>query len=358
MSFERTNIKKMQGYSPGEQPQSGDFIKLNTNENPYPPSPAVAATLQSFAIDSLRSYPPPLADNFREAAANLHQVSRCNILPTNGGDELLRLVVTTFTDKDDTIVITQPSYSLFPVLADVQACNLVEIPLQSDWTMPENFFDELQSVNAKMAILVNPHAPTGMLLGVNYLADLVNKFSGVVVIDEAYVDFVDPSCNYNTVPLIDSHENLLILRTLSKGYSLAGLRFGYGIGAESLINPMLYKTRDSYNTDIISQQLATAALQSVDYAAENWAKIRAARNDLADSLNELGFATLPSQSNFLLCQIPATIGANNMYLALKSRKILVRYFDQDKLRDKLRISVGNENENAALLAAIRDITTG
>ena len=149
----------------------------------------------------------------------------------------------------------------------------------------------------------------------------------------------------------------MILRTLSKGFSLAGLRFGYGIGAESLINPMLYKTRDSYNTDTISQQLATAALLSIDYALENWAKIRVARDDLAVSLNELGLVTLPSQSNFLLSQIPESIGAKNLYTALKSRKILVRYFEQDRLRDKLRISVGSESENAALLAAVRDIVS-
>ena len=149
----------------------------------------------------------------------------------------------------------------------------------------------------------------------------------------------------------------MILRTLSKGFSLAGLRFGYGIGAESLINPMLYKTRDSYNTDTISQQLATAALLSIDYALENWAKIRVARDGLAVSLNELGLVTLPSQSNFLLSQIPESIGAKNLYTALKSHKILVRYFEQDRLRDKLRISVGSESENAALLAAVRDIVS-
>lgn len=345
----------MQGYTPGEQPGGGDIIKLNTNENPFPASAEVATSLKAIQIDSLRTYPPSLADSFRATAARLHQVSPANIIPTNGGDELLRLAITTFVDTDDTIAITQPSYSLYPVLANVQACNLVEIPLHTDWTMPDDFCSQLEAAGAKMVILVNPHAPTGSLLSTDYLAQLAKEFSGVLVVDEAYVDFIDPAIGYNSVPLINSQDNILILRTLSKGYSLAGLRFGYGIGAESLVYPMLYKTRDAYNTDFISQQLATAALNSIDYAKQNWQKIRLTRTRLIASLNELGLPTLPSQSNFVLCQIPDAIGAENLYQLLKQRHILVRYFDQDRLRDKLRISVGTDKDIAVLVAALKEI---
>ena len=355
MSFERPNVEKMRGYTPGEQREGNDVIKLNTNENPYPASPAVADALRALQVENLRRYPPPLADAFREAAASLNKVTPHNIIPTNGGDELLRLVITTFVNVDESILITKPSYSLYPVLADVQGCSLIEIPLLDDWTMPADFIASVVNSGAKLCILVNPHAPTGTLLSDEYLTELAENFPGILVIDEAYVDFVDPDLSYDAVSLIDSFDNVLILRSLSKGYSLAGLRFGYGIGAEPLLHPMLYKTRDSYNTDTVSQTLATAALESIDYAEEIWAQIRASRSSLTAALNGLGLNTTASQTNFVLSQIPQSIGARDLYQALKDRNILVRYFDEERLRDKLRISIGKESEHAALLEAIRDI---
>lgn len=355
MSFERLNIAKMHGYSPGEQTDSGNTIKLNTNENPYPPSPEVASALSSIDVDCLRRYPVPMADSFRETASRLHQVSPGNIIPANGSDELLRLAITTFVEAGEVIAVTQPSYSLYPVLAAIQDCKLIEIPLQANWDMPADFFEQLEKSAAKMLLLVNPQAPTGGLLSTDYILQLASSFSGVIVLDEAYVDFVDPELNYDSVSLINSCENLLILRTLSKGYSLAGLRFGYGIGAESLIDPIMFKTRDSYNTDHISQQLANAALKSIEYSKEIWRRIRLDREVLRSSLNELGLVTPASQTNFLLCQVPDSIGAENLYQLLKQGNILVRHFDQDRLRDKLRITVGKESENLALITAIKEI---
>ncbi|NKB32357.1 MAG: histidinol-phosphate transaminase [Pseudomonadales bacterium] len=358
MTFERTNIASMEGYVPGEQPKGKAVIKLNTNENPYPASPEVAATLANIKVEELRRYPQALAEDFRQIAAQLHQISETNIIPTNGGDELLRLALTTFVEAGDNVVITQPSYSLYPVLADVQNCNIVEVPLQDDWGMPVDFISTLNQSQAKMCILVNPHAPTGVLLDTNYIKKLAENFDGVLVVDEAYVDFVDPTQSYNCVPLIDSHNNILILRTLSKGYSLAGLRFGYGIANESLANPMMFKTRDSYNTDHIAQKLACAALQSQEYAQANWKSIRQSRAALTDSLNELGLITTPSQTNFVLCQVPDSFGAAELYQALKKRGILVRYFQQQRLEDKLRISIGSEEENITILAALQEILAG
>ncbi len=355
MSFERPNIEKMQGYAPGEQRDGSQVIKLNTNENPYPASPQVEAALRAIQIESLRRYPPPLANTFRTVAAKLHGVATENIIPTNGGDELLRLLLTTYVDTDETIVISQPSYSLYPVLAEIRGCKLLEIPLRDDWAMPDDFLDSLLKSNAKMCILVNPHAPTGALLTDEYLAQLAAGFAGILVIDEAYVDFVDPGLAYDAVPLVKAFDNVLILRSLSKGYSLAGLRFGYGVGATSLLNPMLYKTRDSYNTDTVSQHLAIAALESVAYARDTWAKVRESRTSLSKALNELGLATSPSQTNFVLCQVPKSIGAQPLYLALKERNILVRHFDQHRLQDALRISIGSDSENGALLEAIQQI---
>lgn len=356
MSFERKNIEKMQGYAPGEQTGAANTIKLNTNENPYPPSPQVAEALKSINIAALRRYPSPMADSFREAASRLHNVSAEQIIPTNGGDELLRLILTTYVEQLDTIAFCKPSYSLYPVLAAIQGCRFKEISLNDDWSMPENFIEQLNKSAAKLLILVNPNAPTGALLRTDYLAEIAENFSGLVLIDEAYVDFVDPELNYDSISLINSHDNILILRTLSKAYSLAGLRFGYGIAAKSLIEPMMFKTRDSYNTDHIAQSLATAALDSCEYARENCVRIRQSREQLRADIEALGLTVPTSQSNFILCQVPESIGAEKLYLQLKQRNILVRYFEQDRLRDKVRISIGTDAENASLIAAIKELT--
>ncbi len=355
MSLERSNIKKMKGYTPGEQSAEPDLIKLNTNENPYPASPEVNSALQSIAVENLRRYPSPMANGFRQEAAKLHGVDPENILPTNGGDELLRLAITTFVETDQSIAVTSPSYSLYPVLAEIHGCQLSEIALQDDWSMPADFARQLIDSGAKMAIIVNPHAPSGTLLPVSYLSEIAASFPGVLIIDEAYVDFIDPQLAYNSIPLISKHKNILLLRSLSKGYSLAGLRFGYGMASRELIEPMMFKTRDSYNTDHISQQLATAALSSVNYARQTWEDVRQSRSGLAESLNALGFNCIPSQSNFLLCQVPESIAAEALYQQLKSKNILVRYFDQNRLRDKLRISIGNSEENSTLIKAIEEI---
>ena len=355
MSYQRDNIAKMAGYVPGEQLDSADVIKLNTNENPYPPSPAVNAALQAIDTDALRRYPSPMAQTFREAAARYHNIAIENIIPTNGGDELLRLVLTTFVEAGEVVAVTKPSYSLYPVLVDIQASRLHEIPLQDNWDMPVDFIAQLNASGAKLCILVNPHAPTGGLLATDTLKEIADNFSGLLLVDEAYVDFVEPTAVYDAVPLAISHGNIMLLRTLSKGYSLAGLRFGYGIGAAELVAPMLYKTRDSYNTDYIAQKLATAAIESVDYARGTWQQVRQDRRRLAGELTELGFDVYPSQSNFLLCRVPAEAEAKALYEALKESNILVRYFDQHRLRDKLRITVGSNAENKALITRLRQL---
>lgn len=355
MTFERPNIARMQGYKPGEQLDGGNIIKLNTNENPYPPAPAVTETLQSIDTAALRRYPPPTATLFRQAVAELHGIQPDNVIATNGGDELLRLALTTFVSPGATIVTTQPSYSLYPVLADIQGCNYQEIALNDDWSMPADFLARLEQSNASMCLLVNPHAPTGQLLSADYLESISQGFSGVLLVDEAYVDFVDEDQAYSAIELATRRDNVLLLRTLSKGYSLAGLRFGYGIGNRSLIEPMQFKTRDSYNTDLIAQQLATAAIQSQDYARDTWHRVRLERKRLQSELTRLGFTVSPSQTNFLLATAPAGSDAEALYQSLKQRQILVRHFRQPRLEDKLRISIGTPEENSQLLAALADL---
>lgn len=357
MSYERKNIQRMTGYSSGEQPSQPGIIKLNTNENPYPASAAVAAALQGLRVEDLRRYPQPLANEFRRVAAECHHLGIDNIMATNGGDELLRLVITTFVEPGGTLAIAEPSYSLYPVLAEIHGCEVARIDLQDDWRMGDDFATQLNASGATLAFLVNPHAPSGLLTPVAELRAIASAFRGVLVIDEAYVDFVDPDQRHDAVTLVRELDNVLILRTLSKGYSLAGLRFAYGIGADTLIAPMLYKTRDSYNTDVISQVLATAALRDRASAALSWDKVRIERARVASALVALGFQCAPSQSNFLLARVPAGDGrfvsteimAREFYQRLKDSGILVRYFDQPRLRDKLRITIGTHEENTRLL---------
>ena len=345
----------MQGYAPGEQPQDLTTIKLNTNENPYPPSPEVAAALSAFDVASLRRYPNPIADEFRLIAADLHGLSLDNVIPTNGGDELLRLMLTTFVAEGEVVATTKPTYSLYPVLAAIQGAKLSEIDLDEQWRLPSDLIQQLHEIKAKAFILVNPHAPTGGLVSSATIAGIAENFDGVLVVDEAYIDFVDPDLEHNCVPLLQRFDNLLILRTMSKGYSLAGLRFGYGLAAKKLAAPMLFKTRDSYNTDAISQRLAAAALASQSYAKSTWNKVRKSREKMFAELTSMGLTCLASQSNFLLCTIPESIGAPRAYAALKEKGVLVRYFDQDRLRDKLRISIGTEEENSRLIQALTDL---
>ncbi len=359
MPYERHNIARMTGYTPGEQPDGVDVVKLNTNENPYPPSRVVMETLRTIDGDKLRRYPNPTARPFREAAAELHGVSPQQIIATNGGDELLRLVITTFVEPGRPVGTVEPSYSLYPVLAAIHDTPTLEVLLDDEWAppAPEALAQTWNDAGAQLAFIVNPHAPSGRLMNTDELAAVAQAFNGVLVVDEAYIDFVDPAFAHDTVPLADRFDNVLLLRTMSKGYSLAGLRFGYGIASAGLVEPMQTKTKDSYNTDAISQALATAALEGQSKASRTWAAVRDERKRVTAELITLGLSVAPSQSNFVLATVPDSFGggAGAVYESLKARNILVRYFDADRLRDKLRITIGTPEENTALLKTLRDL---
>lgn len=359
MVYERSNIRKMAGYTPGEQPQTADVVKLNTNENPYPPSDAVIATLRTFPAERLRRYPPPMADAFRRAAAEVHGVAVENIIATNGGDELLRMAVTTYVEPGASIAAAEPSYSLYPVLAEAHGSPMVRIALEGDWSLPRDFAQQVVKSGAQLAFVVNPHAPSGHLTGVDVLAGIAEELRGraVLLVDEAYVDFADPRLKYDAVGLIKGFDNVLLLRSLSKGYSLAGLRFGYGMGAAELMRPMLEKTKDSYNVDGVAQALATAAMESRDAAAATWEAVRGQRERLTAELRRRSWQVPDSQSNFILAQPPENVPpARKLYESLKERRVFVRYFDQDRLRDRLRISIGTPQQIDTLLATLDEIT--
>lgn len=356
MSYERKNIAQAHGYIPGEQPVDARVVKLNTNENPYPPCPGVAQALRSFPYESLRRYPAPTASGFCRQAAATHGVAMENIVAVNGGDELLRLAVTTFVEPGQPVGTVEPGYSLYPVLAELHATPVFSITRGADWAVPADLSERMNSAGVKLLFLVNPNAPTGTLTPVEELAKIAATFKGVLVIDEAYVDFVDPELKHDAVDLIRRFENVLLLRTMSKGYSLAGLRFGYGIASASLIGPML-KSKDSYNTDAISQALATAALAHRDQASESWRAVRAERARLGAELTKLGLRVWPSQTNFLLAGLKPSQGggAGRVYESLKERHIFVRYFELEGLTDKLRITIGTPEQDDQLLSALKDL---
>jgi len=357
MSYERDALKAMQGYTPGQQPDAS-AIKLNTNENPYPPGPAVARALSSIPLEMLRRYPDPLASAFRASVARLHRLAPDNVVATNGGDELLRLALTTFLDPGKPLALLTPSYTLYSVLAAIHGSSLARVPLGEDWSVPADTAERWNAAGAPLAIMTNPHAPSGALVPAAELDQLARSFRGVLLIDEAYVDFVDPAIGHQTSAMAATHPNVLLLRTLSKGYSLAGLRLAYGLGAAELVAPMLSKTKDSYNVDAIAQVLGTAALEDTQTAAKSWEAVRHERSALDLALTAMGLRCSPSQANFLLASVPAGgrwPGAEKIYRSLMNQHIFVRWFDQDGLRDKLRISIGAPEQSRQLVEALRRI---
>jgi histidinol-phosphate aminotransferase len=361
----RPNIQSLAAYTPGEQPAGQPVTKLNTNESPYPVSPKAMQTLRETAAESLRVYPPPLAQPFRAAAAEVHGVRPEQVIATNGGDELLRLLITCYCTPGGPagpggLGVTVPSYSLYPVLAAIHDTPVCEVSRDEAFGLPEELAERWNDAGCTLAMLVNPHAPTGRRETPDTLRKLADAFDGLLMIDEAYVDFAEQ----DALPLVrEGLGNVLLLRSMSKGYGLAGLRFGYGLGPGHVI-AALDKARDSYNTDIVSQRVATAALRDQDYARGVWQKVIEARSALTAALRERGFAVLDSQTNFVLATPPEAERtaasadkpqAEAIYRALKDRRILVRYFDHPRLDDKLRITIGTPEQNALLLDALDEL---
>lgn len=355
MNYERENVRRMVGYVYGEQPADPSVVKLNTNENPYPPSPAVREAMNAFDADSLRRYPPATAAPLRRLVAERLDLSVEQVVATNGGDEALRLAITTFVDPGATLGVAVPGYSLSPVLAKVQDCAMVAVPLAPDWSLPADFAKRLNAAGAKLACVVNPHAPSGTLVALETVSALAAELDGVLLVDEAYVDFVDPELGHDLTPLLSDHDNVLLLRTLSKSYSLAGLRVAFLVGDAGLVAPILTKTRDSFNLDAIAQVLGAAAFADLAYAQRTWSAIRAERRRLSKALRELGFRVPDSETNFVLAQAIGCSSARAMLARLRERGIVVRHFDTPRLANSLRITVGTAEENNALLAALKEV---
>lgn len=339
------NIASMAGYAPGEQPRGAGIVKLNTNENPYPPSPRVAEALARFAPSSLRRYPDPVAAAARERIAEIHGTRPECVFAGNGSDEVLSLAARCFVRRGGSIGAFTPTYSLYPVLAQIRDVAYAEAPLAADFGWRKPVFG---TNTPDLFFLTNPNAPTGIAYPRADVEAFARDFQGVVLIDEAYADFADGDCM--ALATAPDNRNVVVSRTLSKSFSLAGLRFGYCIGPEPLVSAM-FKAKDSYNLDALTQALAIAALGDLDWMRANAAKIRRDRAALAAELDARGWLCTRSQANFVFAR-PPDGNAAAIFQALKARNVFVRHFALPGISEYLRITVGSPAENGALLAAI------
>jgi histidinol-phosphate aminotransferase len=338
----RSNIATMVGYIPGEQLQDQGFIKLNTNENPYPPSPKVYSALRKAINPFLRLYPEPLSDTLRSTAADIYGLDPSNIIVGNGSDELLSIVLRCFVGPQDRVAFPVPTYSLYDTLIEIQNGVAVRVDFAPDFSLP----DSLAEQHAALTFLCNPNAPSGTLVSLAEIDRLARVVSGILVVDEAYIDFAE-SEGASSVPLIRQLPNLVVLRTFSKSFSLAGMRIGLAFASEEIIAGMM-KVKDSYNLNRLSLIAATAALQDMAWMKRNTERIQRSRKKLSAALKRMGYQVYPSHANFVLAR-KAGQNLKCVYEELKRRKILVRYFDTAGLRDCLRITVGTPMEIQALL---------
>ena len=344
MNYFRKNIQAMQPYVPGEQPQHGGFIKLNTNENPYPPCAQVVEAMRAAVDASLRLYPDPTCIRVRERAAEVLGVEPGMVIVGNGSDDILTILIRSFVSEDDKVVYLNPSYGLYSVLTDIQNARGHVVEYTDDFRLPE----DIHQTDARLTLICSPNNPTGTATAAEEVAALAERSSGIVAVDEAYVDFADASC----LKLVRRFDNVVVLRSLSKSYSLAGLRVGLGIACSKLIDGMM-KVKDSYNVERLGIVGAEAALANVEMMKANAEKIKRDRRYLTGELEKLDFEVLPSQANFVFARSPMPAG--ELYEKLKKRNILVRYWDRPRLSDGIRISIGTRQELDALLAAIEEI---
>ncbi len=353
----RPNVQRMEGYVPGEQPQEEGWTKLNTNENPYPPSPRVREAIRRAAEGRLNLYPDPLATSFRRLAAERFGVDPDCVLPANGSDENLTILVRTFVDPGELIAFPYPSYILYETLADLQGARHERLPLNDDWSW--NWDRVLPVVErAKLVFVPNPNSPSGNQWSQDELLRLVPP-RGVLVVDQAYADFSEQPPEV-VVSESELGRRVVFTRTLSKSYSLAGIRFGFAVAHPELVAQMR-KVKDSYNCNTLSLAAACAALEDQEWVEQNVRRIRATRERLTAELRRRGFHVVDSQTNFVWATHPVR-SHRQLYEALKQRRILVRYMSfpdagpqGDRDLDGLRITVGTDEEIDRLLTALDEI---
>jgi histidinol-phosphate aminotransferase len=344
----RPAVRAMRGYTPGEQ--LADAIKLNTNEGAYPPSPRVMAAMAAIADESLRLYPDPVSRRLREAAAARYGVTPEQVLAGNGSDDCLTIVYRAFLDVGNRVACPWPTYGLYEQLSELQGAKLVKVPFHQTatrWDLPGNLDDQ----RAKLIILANPNNPSATLVPVDELRKLADRAAkSIVVVDEAYVDFaLAAGIDASMLPYLDQHPNLIVLRTFSKSYSLAGARLGLLFASAPLVSE-LGKVKDSYNVNAITQALGIAALEDRAAHEEAMRGTLDERGRLERELGAMGLTWPASGANFLLVELGER--AQTVYEALRQAGLLVRWWPASELRTKLRISVGRPDANNRLLAAL------
>jgi len=343
MSRVRPVVERMHGYVPGEQPRGGTVVKLNTNENPYPPAPGVIAAVAACAAADLRLYPDPMATALREAAARRYGVASEQVLVGNGSDDLLTMLMRTFVGPDDVVVYPEPTYSLYDTLVTIQEGRSLTIPFPADFALPAALAD----ADGRVLIICNPNSPSGTFTPLDVIEDLARGREWIVVVDEAYVDFALATA----LPLVARYDNVLVLRSLSKSFSLAGMRIGLAFGHPELLAE-LAKVKDSYNVSRVAIAAGVAALEDYTWMEQNVARIVASRARLSKELRAVGYDVLPSAANFVLARRPGE-DQGAVQAALRERGVLVRHFATPRLADALRISVGTDEEIDRLLAELR-----
>ena len=330
------HVRKLEEYVPGEQPRAKSVVKLNTNENPYPPSPKCRAALRAFDYARLRRYPDPNCSELCAEIARLNGTTPERVFIGNGSDEILALAAKCFVEDDESIGSLDPSYSLYKTLAAIRNVK---------WTGLD------VTASTSLFLLTNPNAPTGEFREPSEIAAFAKKFRGVVIVDEAYGDFARANCM--SLATAEANRNLIAMRTFSKSYSLAGLRVGYCVGPRDLIRAM-YKVKDSYNVDAVAQDVACAALSDLDWMRANVAKVVKTRAETAAELRRRGWDVPESQSNFLFAK-PAHRPAAEIFEALRARGIFVRYFPGPETGDRLRITIGTDTDMKTLLTALEEL---
>ena len=336
----------MAGYVPGEQLNDPDIIKLNTNENPYPPSPRVfEAVTAALTSNHLRKYPQPFGNTFRTAAGKVLGIDPDSILIGNGSDDVLTILTRAFVPEGGLIASPTPSYILYRSLAEIQGARFETVPFAPDWTLPNPW----PVHRANLTFVPNPNSPSGTMIRLPDIQNFAAEVRGPLVLDEAYADFAE----WNGLSLVGKVPNLIVTRSFSKYYALAGIRFGFAVAEPATVYE-LNKVKDSYNCDVLSLVAATAAIEDQAYYADCRSKIVATRGRLAAAMSEYGFRVTPSHANFVWCR-RSDRPVKPMYEALKSRKILVRYMNYPGYGDGLRISVGTDAEIDRLLGELREI---
>ena len=339
----------LKAYVPGEQPRDRSYIKLNTNESPYPPAPQVIAAINSGELEALRLYSDPECKYLREALAEHYGLSPRNLCVGNGSDEILNFAFMAFCDRDRGVSYPDISYGFYPVFADVNGIAKDEIPLSADLSI--NIEAYLNT--GTPVVIANPNAPTGICLSMDDIESIVKSNKNqVIIIDEAYIDFGGESC----VPLIRKYDNLLVVQTFSKSRSLAGARLGYAIGSEELIadiDKLRYST-NPYNVNRLTLLAGQAAISGKEYYDNINAEIIRIREYTSEKLLELGFKLTDSKANFIFAKHKGMAGAE-LYTGLKQRGILVRHFDKQRITDYVRISIGTMEQMDRLLAELKEM---